>query len=145
MSTLRRRIKSDRVEFTFRHGKYFLKDASLKRRTSVSPPHTPKPSALRPTAEGFENKTPSFKEKASLPQVDLSTYSFFNIDKSAKAMAEEVDSKVLTSQTSVEPENTMQLARVRADYELVIQQQKAQLVKLQAEVVNLKTLVMALE
>lgn len=159
LSTLRRRIKSDGVEFTFRYGKYFLKDVSLQGRTSISSPHTHKPSVLKPKAtEDLASKTFSAPQKEVLPQADLSAYSFFHVEEDAKtelSLETKESNPVLTSQTSTSQSSTNQmnlesqkdlaLFRMKTDYELIIQKQKTQIVKLQTELSNIETLVMALE
>lgn len=151
LSTLRRRIKSDRVKFSFRHGKYFLKDVSLQDCNSISSPHTQKPSALKPKGrEVLINKAFAVQQKEVLSQSDLSAYSFFNIDKNlaetnTDSQTNTDSHSVLTSHKSVEPDQNLQLPPLQTDYELIIKTQKAQIIKLQTELADLETLVMVLE
>lgn len=145
LSTLRRRIKSDRVEFEFRYGKYFLKDVSLQGPTPRSSPNTQQPSVLKPkNTEELTNQTAVVQQEAILSQADLSAYSFFNVDKNGASMTTEAD-QALTSHSGRESQIDLQLSPLQADYELIIQKQKTQIVRLQAELADLKTLVMVLE
>ncbi|MBE8221136.1 MAG: hypothetical protein HAW60_00225 [Bdellovibrionales bacterium] len=146
LSTLRRRIKSDKVEFAFRYGKYFLKDVSLQGRASISFPHTPKPPVLKPkNREALIKKASSSDTKKNVfSKTDLSAYSFFNIDKDIALETEDTD-QVLTSHNQAESEEGLQLPTVQNDYKMIIQKQKDQITKLHGEIDDLKTLIMALE
>lgn len=148
LSTLRRRIKSDRVKFIFRYGKYFLQDASLEGRTSISSPHTHKPSVLKPKAtEGLVSQlaSPAPKVEAAVPLSDLSAYSFFVEEEQTTAAESKPMKANMTSQKLLTPQVDLELFRIKTDYELIIQKQKTQIIKLQSELADLKTLVMALE
>lgn len=154
LSTLRRRIKSDRVEFAFRYGKYFLKDVFLEGRIAISSPRTPKSSVLEPKAtEDLTNTTASLTQKnEALPPSDLSAYSFFaeeeggGLQNPSEVQASPgLSSATVTNQSVLDCPSDLEFLRTKTDYELVIKKQKTQIIKLQAELIDLKTLVMVLE
>lgn len=166
LSTLRRRIKSNKIKFTFQHGKYFLNDSQQEKSSSavnISP--RPNINSNLDTASSPEINNQKVPAEASVEipakapvkipsekaiplktnnnifsDSNLASYSFFNIDSS-------VTKDKSNQKASLEAANTQnaKFSKKEMEYKALIQKQKNQILDLQSKVINLNTLVMFLD
>jgi len=125
ISTLRRRIKSSKVEFQLNDGKYFLKNLPLNKHQFVDEVICAAPtSQAQPVQNTAASTAPPAKEAGS--QLD-----HFQIQ-------ENPSSPILATANNL-------LNELKRAYVLILQQKEEQIVELKEESADLKTLVRVLE
>ncbi|UOF00433.1 hypothetical protein [Bdellovibrio reynosensis] len=129
VSTLRRRIKADDINYRFEDGKYFIMDEPMGTHQRVHRPSQESDLALVGAHQGMMkgNDTMSASSKDDLKAQDL--------DKSVKANKDE---PILTAANKL-------LNELKKAYTQILQEKEEQIFQLKDEVSDLKTLVRVLE
>lgn len=130
VSTLRRRIKADDINYRFEDGKYFIMDEPMGTHQRVHRPSQESDLALVGAHQGMMkgNDTMSASSKDDLKAQDLQ-------DKSVKANKDE---PILTAANKL-------LNELKKAYTQILQEKEEQIFQLKDEVSDLKTLVRVLE
>ena len=123
VSTLRRRIKSNQVEFGYRNGKYFLRNKPLEDHGSMSPVNE-KPVNIAPPQETTHQTTQRVESSASIKQT--------------VAQASQDEAPVLATAHKL-------LNELKKAYTLILQEKEEQIIQLKEQVADLQTLVRVLE
>lgn len=138
ISTLRRRIKGDQIEYQFTDGKYFLKDAPLETKRK-----TPEPRKV--------TTAPPQQSSGHLPDQATQTNEQGNSLPGQFAQSEEM-TKVDSPSPSQEQDAVSVLAHannlvneLKKAYSVVLHEKEEQIIYLKEEVADLKTLVRVLE
>lgn len=149
LSTLRRRIKSEEIEYRFVDGKYLLPDNPLPTRSWARkiPERIVERKVERPAVNAtlpdpqlsFLPKTKSSAEPGARPA-----------DKPVGHVAQHVDVDQMERQVLQQPEGQFNaaakiLAELKKAYTLILQEKEQQVLQLREEVADLRTLVRVLE
>ncbi len=121
ISTLRRRIKTEEIKFSFADGKYLIFDEPISAHQSLGRPSRPSPSAHSPSFESYSKTLMS----AQIPSTKL--------NKEPPA-----DEPILTAANKL-------LNELKRAYTQILQEKEEQILQLNAEISDLKTLVRVLE
>lgn len=139
LSTLRRRIKSDNIKYTFQDGKYFLLDES------VSSHSKHRPSQIKDDAK---NLVVVEKEIQPRKVVEVATKSEKVSEPSSAPKSEERACPPKKEFISEEPMITTAnklLTELKKAYSQILQEKEEQILQLKEEVSDLRTLVRVLE
>lgn len=122
ISTLRRRIKADDIEYQFTDGKYLISDSPLGTRQGLE---------ARPSQD--PEHRPSLKD-SSLTSTQVEK----NLSYSEDSHTTTMDEPILTAANRL-------LSELKKAYTLILQEKEEQILQLKDEVADLKTLVRVLE
>jgi hypothetical protein len=131
VSTLRRRIKAEDIQFKLDDGKYFIIDEPMSTHQRI---HRPSPDSERAevgTHQGNNERVPSPHDEAHISLSDKTDIS----DKIAKAKNDE---PILTAANKL-------LTELKRAYTVILQEKEEQILYLKEEVSDLKTLVRVLD
>lgn len=131
ISTLRRRIRNSEVEFQFRDGKYWLKDANIPRGYKTSRPIQSEP---MPQSQG----STTAQMKAETP---VAQYNLIEQFKDSKPIVPVADH---TTNQALEVADRL-VAELKAAYVLILQEKEEMILQLKEEISDLKTLTRILE
>ncbi len=158
VSTLRRRIKKDEIQYVFDNGKYFIPDMSLhsvassKKTFSHAPP---KKSVDKPSGQNYsENDFLGFEESLDL-DFDLelkkdkafeSEINFLGTDKSPPQFTRSQSSaESIQIQNILSPLLDQMNKELKKAYSATLQEKEEQIIILKEQVADLKTLINFLE
>lgn len=133
MSTLRRRIKENSIDYRLDGGKYFLTDE----------PPTMKPRGRKPSAQSSTENKSFFKEGS---QIGSAVY--FDSEEMAPVLAIEQNVTEVTNNKPNEPifaaANRL-LEELKKAYSQILQEKEEQILQLKEEIADLRTLAQVLE
>lgn len=145
VSTLRRRIKRQEIEYSFDDGRYFIEDRPLIQLLKEKAPPQTSPSAPRskgpdprPKVQDQTRKIEVGVQKVSEPSPDIPA-PLVPPSPSSFAPHPEVGHQVLAETT----QNL--LAEIKKAYSIILQEKEEQVIQLKDEVADLRTLVRVLE
>ncbi len=134
ISTLRRRIRNSEVEFQFRDGKYWLKDANIPRGYKTSRPIQSE--AMNSTSQTQFAASPASKSETPVAHYNLLEQ--FIDTKPVVPVAEHTGNQALEVADRL-------VAELKAAYVLILQEKEEMILQLKEEVSDLKTLTRILE
>ena len=138
MSTLRRRIKKEDIEYKFEDGKYYLLDVPLAPQQKMREPQTqsPSPAAAAPPPQPSGRRDSDSAQKSALTKCQED-------DKLVSPPRTEIP----TAEATAVGENMTQqlLDEIKRAYALVLQEKEEQMLQVKEEIADLRTLVRVLE
>lgn len=137
ISTLRRRIKADDIKFRFQDGKYFLYDGQQPK---VAPP-----AEHRPSLKNEISVNGHIMHSGAAPKTNTATAPIMMAAPPAKATAHAGATSALEPGESVISAANKLLMDLKKAYTQVLQEKESQILSLNEEIVDLKTLIKVLE
>lgn len=139
ISTLRRRIKADDIEFLFQDGKYFILDKPMSTHQRV---HRPSPRTSEETLVSAHNGN---VVKEAAPAFSFNTSMDFVETPQSQAQSNANGLQASLSEKSVLEAANQLLNELKKAYSSILQDKEEQILQLRTEVSDLKTLVRVLE
>ena len=139
ISTLRRRIKANDIEYRFDQGKYFVLDHGLERPSpKIAPAMTAIPQRPSLAAKSSSALLLSKSEKDFLASSSVESFSNYPSGLSMSSASPKSDEPILTAANRL-------LTELKKAYTQILQEKEEQILHLREEVTDLKTLVRVLE
>lgn len=145
LSTLRRRIKSNKIEFVFNHGKYFLPDCPQPHSKAQPEAPTPLPHTYNePSGPNAGGGHPPFGKplSAGVEPFGLTAFTTNRVQDKPSHFVSSEDSKPSSSQKALQDINKQ--GQLLASLTKTVNEQDKVLRKLSVELEDVKTLLMAL-
>lgn len=146
LSTLRRRIKAEDIQFRFSDGKYLIIDEPISTTTSSTPPlpqQRPSPSIAQQQHRPSPSLTKSEASSSGLVKHETPVAIQSSIAKTVSKTMMAV--KSLQSDDTILSAANKLLAELKKAYSQILQEKEEQILNLKEEVSDLKTLVKVLE
>jgi hypothetical protein len=150
VSTLRRRIKSEQIQYRFDNGKYFILDAPPPKSIEASGMDDPQQSLIDPQENQQLVQGPSMPVNQPVMNLPSAAATLLPIRESSSVEREKPhvsagESDAVKKSDSYQATATVLINELKRAYTNVLQEKEEHIIQLKEEVTDLKTLVRVLE